>query len=50
MLSFTEPPLIERPSQLLLPLGFLLTFFVGRALPCRDFVEGAPLRFHPHVE
>ena len=28
---------------------FLLALFVGRALACGDFVESAPLCFHPHV-
>ena len=35
--------------SLQLPFGFLLAFLVGRALACRDFVERAPLGFHPHV-
>src|ERR1035441_3311291 len=35
---------------ILAPLfGFLFPLLVGRALACGDLVEGAPLRFHPHV-
>src|ERR1039457_1672816 len=33
----------------LLPFGFLFALFVGRALPCGDLVEGAPLCLHPDV-
>ena len=32
-----------------MPLGFLFALPVGRALACGDLVEGAPLRFHPHM-
>jgi len=33
----------------LLPFDFLLALLVGCALPCGDFVQGAPLRSHPHM-
>ena len=38
-----------RDRSFLLLLGFILPLLVGRALACRDLVERAPLRFHPHV-
>ena len=34
---------------LLLPIGVALALLVGRILSRGDLVEGAPLRFHPHV-
>src|SRR6266550_3190567 len=34
---------------LLQPFKFLLALLVGCALAGGDFVEGAPLRLHPHV-
>ena len=34
---------------MLLPLRFPLALLVGIALPLGDFIERAPLRFHPHV-
>ena len=45
----TESPLAEKPRDLILLIGFLLALFVGAALAHRDFVECAPLRFHPNV-
>jgi len=30
--------------SLLKPLRFLLVLFVGRTLPCRNFIKGAPLQ------
>ena len=35
--------------SLLPPFEFLLALLVGCPLACRDFVRGAPFRFHPHV-
>jgi hypothetical protein len=32
-----------------LPLCFLLSPFIDRALAGGDLVEGTPLRLHPHV-
>ena len=36
-------------SRLLLPQAFRLALLVGCTLARRHFVEGAPVRFHPHV-
>src|SRR5260221_7824862 len=33
----------------LLSLDFLMALLVRRALAFSDFIEGAPLRLHPHV-
>jgi hypothetical protein len=32
-----------------LPFDLLFALLVGSTLACGDFVEGAPLRFHPHM-
>ena len=37
------------PSQFSFRAGGTIAPFVRRALACSDLVEGAPLRFHPHV-
>ncbi len=51
-----RPPAIEWAWRSVTPLGFLRAFshtppalFIGRALPRSNLIQGAPLRFHPHV-
>jgi hypothetical protein len=44
----TELPPIEKRC-LLLPLGFVLSLLIRRALARGDIVEGASFGFHPHV-
>ena len=47
----TEPLPVEwlPPACSCFCSAFLLAFFISLALARGDLVEGAPLRFHPHV-